>query len=154
MPLTYERTNSVDEIYEEIKGLLIELDLEKVWKEYNHPSGEYFFDINHSFINKYLFEDNKISIGIYEDIFSDNVSDKITIEYYSKDKVSLREFMNIFRKKGLKSINDIEISEMDECFFWNFHLDKKEFLNNTKECLRPIISNYLDVMNEYLQLID
>lgn len=151
---TDERADYVDEIYNKIRDLLSELDMMEGWKKYRGPSGEYFVDINHLFINKCLFENNEISIGIYEDVFSEDVSDKITVEYFSEDEMILEKFINFYKEKEKKPINNIEITEGYGCFYWRFDLNKKEFLDNVKECLRTFILNYLDIMKNYLELMD
>lgn len=154
IPFTQERGVYIDKIYIEMRDLLNELDLMEGWKMYRHPSGEYFRVINHLFINKCLFSDNEICIGIYEDIFSVNVSEKIKIEYYSTDKELLSQFLSAYKDKYPNLIKNGEFIEDAGEFSWSIDLNKKEFLDDVKKVLKPIILNYLDIMKNNLNLID
>ncbi|KEH96909.1 hypothetical protein FDC62_08205 [Clostridium botulinum] len=154
LPFTDERFSYVDEIYNKIRDLLFELDLNDGWKKYRAPSGEYYFSINHLFINKNLFENNQISIGIYENIFSKDRSKKITIEYFCNDKKLLSRFVKAYQSKYNNSLNISKITEDDGCFYCNIKLDKKEFLQDVAKTLKPIILDYKDIMKNSLKLID
>ena len=150
IPFNDDRDEYIKEIYSQIKELMKEENCVEAWKDYRSPSGEYFTILNHFFINKWFFSDNQVSIGIYEDIFSD--CNNINIEYYSLN----REVLNSFVAK-YKELNLVPVPEEDKIidddnyggqYFWRFAVSKKDFVNNTKEVLRPYIQNYNAVINE------
>lgn len=154
IPFAPERSTYVNAVYEEIRDLLNELDLMKEWEAYKNPPGEYLSEMNRLFINKSLFSNNEICIGIYEDVFSDNVLDEITIEYYSRNKEPLNKFVSIYKEREPSLVYCNEVVEEYRQFFWNIKLNKKEFLDDVKGTLRPIILSYLDIMKNSLKLID
>lgn len=65
IPITVDRTNFVDGIYRELKDFLDEEGLKEGWKNYKAPAGEYFYNINHLFINKELFKKLRMFKKIY-----------------------------------------------------------------------------------------
>lgn len=145
IPFSEERNEFVNEIYNKIYELLCEEDLTDVWKNYKNPPGEYFVVMNHLFINKCLFADYDVAIGVYENIFSD--SSKIIIEYYSTKSNLLSKFAEKYMELDLKPSNEDEIdSKTYNEAYWSFKVNKKDLLENTKKVLKPYISNYIKVM--------
>ncbi|WP_461207769.1 PDDEXK family nuclease [Clostridium sp. DL1XJH146] len=147
IPFSEERDEFVNGIYNRIYELLCEEDLTNGWKNYKDPAGEYFVVMNHLFINKCIFSNYDVSIGIYENIFSD--SSEIIIEYYSANSKILNEFSEKYMELDLKPSNDSKFdSETYNGAYWSFKTNKKDFLENTKQVLKPYISNYIKVMKE------
>ncbi|MDD2497869.1 MAG: hypothetical protein PHY90_07055 [Desulfitobacteriaceae bacterium] len=145
IPFDEDRCEKVDGIYKEIRELLEEEDLlEAGWTTYKRPKGEYFDNIAHVFVNKWLFNDSDIGIGVYEDIFND--FNKIVIEFCSKSEEALNDFKEKCSEANLKFTGDEQLDEDDESKWdvntWTFHLDKKAFVENVKEMLRPFIRIY------------
>lgn len=149
IPFNEDRKEVVEGIYEEIRDVLFELNLKDGWKNYKNPNGEYFYVLNMLFINKILFENREIVIGIYEDIFSDDVSENIILEYTSEDKELLIRFRELYIEKNFTPTNSAEIFEEYDNFYWSFELNKKAFLEDVKKNLKPIIKNYVDIIDNY-----
>lgn len=144
IPFDEDRCEEVDRIYKEIRELLNEEDLLEGWTSYKRPKGEYFDNIAHLFVNKWLFVDSEIGIGVYEDIFND--FNKIIIEFCSKREDDLNNFIEKCSAANLKFPED-ELTEEDvepkwDVNTWTFRLDKKAFVKDVKETLRPFIRNY------------
>jgi len=145
LPFNEERSSYVDGVYDSIQELLSEMDRLSGWKNYRKPPGEYFFNLNHLFINKWIFTDYEISIGIFEDVFKDTT--KIIFEYYSLDSNLLADFVSEYQKLNLKpdNINAIDNDTYDgSC--WSFSIDKDIFLKDVKKSAEPFILNYLRIM--------
>ena len=148
IPLSDSRNEWVDGIYEKIREVMEEENALHGWKNYNDNKSEYFVPLNHLFVNKCLFNKEDVMIGIYEDVFLG--SNNIKIEYYSNGDEILKNFVEKYKELNLKPINKSEIIE-DEHYTgccWNFSINKKEFLENTKEVVRPYIKNYIKVKEE------
>lgn len=152
IPFTAERTQWVDEVYERLQHLLVEEELAYGWKNYRSATGEYFANLNHLFINKCLFTDYDISIGVYENVFSE--TNNITIEYYSDNFSLLEDFIEEYKKLNLRPeiINNIDKETYDgSC--WGLSIDKGEFIDNTKQIVKPFILNYVRVMQNLKNLL-
>jgi len=101
--------------------------------------------MNQLFVNKWIFQNRKISIGICENVFDNSQFDKIIIEFFSQDKELLLQFIEKYSELELQPDNhskDIDNTYYDG-FFWSFNENKIEFFNNTKEKIRLYIKNYL-----------
>ena len=148
IPLSNARDEYVNNIYEKIREVMEEENVLYGWENYKPAKAEYLEVLNHLFINKTLFDKDEVTIGIYEDIFSD--SNNIKIEYYSDNEETLKSFVLKYEELDLKPINKNEIidNEYYDGFWWNFSIDKKEFLEYTKEIVRAYIKNYVKVKDE------
>lgn len=149
LPFDEDRSDFVEGVYSEIYTVLDELldktDLKDTWKNYTKPRGEYYEPLNNLFINKYLFPKNEVGIGIYEDVFSDSVSEKILIEFFSDDEDSLRKFKEFYIINEHKPVINSEITNDT---YWTLELDKQKFLEDVKTTLNPLIESYLKVISQ------
>lgn len=148
MPLVEGRSDLVIETYRQIHELMYELDCSDGYKVFRKPSGEYYIPMTQVFINKHLFSDNPISIGIYENIYSEIFDDKIIIEFYSKQKSVLLEFISRYSEKSLVQVES-ELIAIENEYYWSEEVDKKFFINNTQEILRPKLVKYLEIISSY-----
>jgi hypothetical protein len=121
IPFSDERNLRIKEIYNEIKAYLIAENLSYGWSDYKSPPGEYYDCTNQLFINKYLFRDNNISIGIYENIYQSSGFNDLVIEFYSNNSDSLQNFREEFKKCNIKNMNTNEIYEYGDGHCWSFH---------------------------------
>ncbi len=151
-PFNEERSDYVDSVYGDIQEFLSEKDYLNGWKNYKKPPGEYFFNLNHLFINKWIFTDKEISIGIFEDVFKDTT--KITIEYSSTTPSLLEKFVSEYQNLNMRPENNHEIDkETYDGNFWSFSVNKTDFLKDVKKSIEPYVLNYVKVMKN-LKLID
>lgn len=146
LPLDIERMSKVDEIYKTIHSILRELGIDTGWKSYRKPSGEYFYHINHSFINKYFCDDESISIGLYEDIFSADIDNKMILEFSTYDKEDAEKFRERFIADCNYSVSNVFVE--DGIYYIQMQLDKVDFLNNVEEIMKLLLVNYINVMRE------
>ncbi len=152
IPFTAERCEHIDEIYERIQKLMSEESLLDGWKNYKNPKGEYFSNISHLFINKCIFENNDISIGIFENVFAD--LNQITIEYYSDSFDPLNKFKEEYMALKLQPENEKEVDQDTyEGCCWSFYINKNDFINDVENTIKPFIHNYMTIMRK-LNLID
>lgn len=150
IPFDIDRNELVSRVYSDIRNILYEENVSEGWTGYRNPPGEYFMPLNQLFVNKWLFQNNKISMGIYEDVFDDSKLDKVVIEYFSDDKDLLIKFIDKYRELNMlpqNDTNDIKNDKYDG-YFWSFNINKKEFFEekNTKEIVKPFIKNYEYIM--------
>jgi hypothetical protein len=146
LPLDGDRMSEVEDIYKTLHSILKELGIEDGWKSYRKPPGEYYYNINHSFINKCMCEGETISIGLYEDIFSVDNDNKLMLEfftYYSEDAKN-------FRDEFIKDLDypDTIFFEEDGIYYIQIQLDKGEFLENIEYVMKPLFIKYISIMRE------
>lgn len=154
IPFSINRDDLVDRVYKQIYELLLEENLIHGWTKYKNPPGEYFITLNHLFINKQIFKDYEISIGIVEDIFNDSNNNKIIIEYYSQNLDTFNRFIDEYKNQKFTLNNDNIVNKEDyNGYCWSFYVDKNEFLKDTKKIIKPFIINYINVM-KILNLMD
>ncbi len=147
IPFTTERCEYVDKIYDRIQKLMSEEGLLAGWENYDVPKGEYFTNVSHMFINKWLFRKNDISIGILENVFVD--LKQIVIEYYSNSLNSLYKFKEEYQT--LKLQPEIKKNIVQDNYYgccWSFIINKKDFMNDIENTVRPFIHNYVTVMDK------
>ncbi|AJQ27548.1 hypothetical protein [Pelosinus fermentans] len=147
IPFNDERNLRIKEIYNEIKAYLIAENLSYGWSDYKSPPGEYYDCTNQLFINKYLFRDNSISIGIYENIYQSSNSNDLVIEFYSNNLDSLKYFREEFIKCDMENMNTNEIFDYGYSHCWSLHLDKADFIRNIRKSINPYVKNYIRIMN-------
>lgn len=156
IPFNVDRDDLVKRIYNDIRDVLSKENLLDGWVGYKKPSGEYFPTLNNLFVNKWLFSNNSISMGICEYIFDEEHSNFVAIEYFSTNEKLLVKFIEKYRELNLipQNNDDNTKSERYDEFYWTFLVDKREFFNNTKETIKPFIKNYDNIMRNYLKLLE
>jgi hypothetical protein len=148
IPFDTDRHELVERVYVDIHNVLTEENITEGWVGYRNPPGEYFAPMNQLFVNKCLFPNKKISIGICENIFDNSQFDKVTVEYYSEDKDLMIKFIEKYMDLGMKPSNDSKEPEcLYDAFLWSFEIDKVSLFERTKELIRPFVKNYLQVCN-------
>lgn len=148
IPIDNSRNEKVSRVYNDIRSVLNEENNPDGWTSYRNPTGEYLMSLNQIFVNKWIFPNNKVSIGIYEDIFNDSNLDKIAVEYFSDDKEVLMQFINKYRELIMFPENNSDDINNDnyDGYFWSFYVDKKVFFDKTKEIIKPFIRNYNNII--------
>jgi hypothetical protein len=148
LPLKGDRNHDLEiRVYDIIKNVLREFDVGYAWQEPNWNNGFFIFNFVNTFINRWLFNSKPISIGIYEDIFSDK--NDVCICYYSEYEI---EF-NTFREKILKLLseeikNNIKEEFYPETneFYLTMRYNNKIFLEQTEIIFRNVLVPYLKVI--------
>lgn len=139
IPWGEDRWRGVEErVYLPIKSILRELKLDYGWCEYRNPSGEYKLNYNRLFINKWLFKDEAISIGIYEDFTTDN---DIHIEFYSDEKSNLELFIEFYEKNCIRK-GVLTAFPEEPGFYYTLKYTRQDFFKNKDNILRNVMIKY------------
>jgi hypothetical protein len=158
LPFDPNRCEAIDKIYKKLYSILVNQQLQQYWTDFRFPNGEYWYNLSHSFINKWIFRyDNKganseISLGIYEPVFENTSLNRVRIEYFSSSEESLVAFS--------KGIGDLPIElfgkpEMDKGrdpknpeFFYRFEVPLELFWSKAGDWSR-LDEVFLKVINAY-----
>lgn len=144
LPISENRHELIDKISDHIRTILNKYGYGNEIKKFKYSPGIYYWALANFFVNLWLFKDNHISIGMYEDIFNNDYSN-ITIEYISKNK----EFIEKFKERLYQcDFNGpiVEISENnDEAeYYLQFRENKEDFITKN-EIAEMYIVNYIDI---------
>ncbi len=148
LPFDGERETKVIKIYERIKEILARLNCSEYWTNYKRPAGEYWDNINHSFINKWLCQGKPISIGIYELIFDKNHYNQIGIQFFSYDVNNRDKFAEAGKDVFETLLGESEKEEFVAVseYYWKFYLPLDKFINELEDLLKKVISKYIETM--------
>jgi hypothetical protein len=146
LPISKDRDVIIRKIESELINLLYELGMPDAIKKYRIPKGAYWDALPNLFLNKWLFSENPISIGVYEDIFNDKYFDSVVIEIYSNDEMRLKEFIKRVRNE-MPDFKGEAGSEKGE-HFYSVYFDKMSFLDDPRKIIKPIISTYQKLLGD------
>jgi len=138
LPLSLERGNELEKmIYSPIKTILSEYNKLYAWKDPRGSTGFYYNQYNYMLINRWLFSDEIVSIGLYEDIFANG---SVCVSYFSYNKEVLNRFSKFYS----------ENSENKASFEWNDTWNEGTLKilfesNNFFENIIPIFKRELEV---------
>ena len=144
------RNVHIEKLDQQITELLSELNMEGGLKKHRYSGSLYFTCFGNFFINRWLFSEQDVSIGIYEDIFSSRF-DEVAFDYYSDDSMKLDEFSEGLRanwrgEAGVPPVKVYENNDGDTEFAVQILIGKREFLNDPKTTLRPLVEAYAAAM--------
>jgi hypothetical protein len=143
--LSLERGDLVENFYFRLKELLDKNNLtdEVNWKNYKMSPGEYWYSYQHMFINKWLFDFNDISIGIYENIINSE-KNRFVFGLYSTNEEKLNQFINSWNNNfPQKSIESNIITLKDEKY-------AEYYLESSDENIA--LEEYLELILNYMRL--
>lgn len=96
MPFSLGRQDELEaKVYRPIKRILEEANLSYAWRDPQKSYAYFFPQMANLFVNRWLFSDNKISMGLYEDIFHTH---DVVIAYYSNDKEVLEKYAQCYQR--------------------------------------------------------
>ncbi len=151
LPLTKDRDQFVIRIEKEIEELLNEMGFQDSYSRFRHSPDTYDWGLERLFINKWIFPERIISVGIFEDMKSHIFKD-ITFEFYSNNKEALAKFREKYIQldKG-NSLKHPEITKEDNKteFYLTYFIDKNEFVENTKKVLKPLFEKYSKIIRAF-----
>lgn len=143
-PISETRHIEINKIYERIKSTLLKIGEENTWSDYRAPNGEYWYFINHLFINKWLFKGSPVSIGIFELIAEKDFLGKSCIEFLSNNPKTLDEFIfgaSESLEKILGKSERLDRAEHYE-FAFRFKINTTELLSRLEEILESVFNIY------------
>jgi hypothetical protein len=144
LPLHLDRCEEIENIiYSKIKLVLSKYHLNDGWTTPRQSNGYFFQQYNNMFINRHLFSNIDVSIGISEDFLDSN---EIIISYYSSKKSTFNNFLELYKKNN-KNVN----SEWDdEC--GEGSVDKnyalEDFIKNTERIFESVLKEYIGIMKK------
>ena len=100
--LDEERHSIVQNIEDQILDLLTKLKAEAGFSKYQRSRDVYYWDLDHCFLNKWLFPGEVVSMGVYEDLMNGDFGN-VTVEYCSGNKDALMKFQEQITGTGLKA---------------------------------------------------
>lgn len=145
LPLSLERGDDLEKmVYGPIKTILSEYDKLSAWKDPRQSTGYYLNQYNNMLINRWIFSDEIVSIGIYEDIFSNG---NVCISYFSYNKEELENFSKFY---SANSKNEAKF-EWNEA--WNesvlkVYFESNDFFKN----IIPIFKTELEVYLKFSEI--
>jgi hypothetical protein len=149
-PISKDRHIEINKIYERIKSVLFKIGEENTWSEYRAPNGEYWYFINHLFINKWLFKGFPVSIGIFEMIDEKDFLGESCIEFLANNPKTLNDFI-LGTSENLEKIlgksDRLDRSEDNE-FAIRFKINTAKLLSNLEEILESVFKIYRKRIDE------
>ena len=152
LPATEDRWEYVEKLDQEIRELLSEMNMEGGFKKYRRSGSVFSYNLDHFFINQWLFSDYDVSIGICEEILTDSF-DEVAFSYYSDDKERIEVFREVLQK-GRRNKNDvpqISVYGNDDDgieYMIQFPVEIRGLLKDSKTVLKPMIQEYASTMNK------
>lgn len=144
-PLSWDRPSAIqNRIYFPIRRVLTENNLDWAWQEPRQSNGYYHNQFLHMFVNRWLFQQNVVSIGLIEEILLDV---KVTLVFYSTNKGALQKFQELYRKQD-PQLPDLEWD--DKCSEGTIKMKwtQAAFFNNAESIFSEKLTKYLSVINE------
>jgi hypothetical protein len=143
MPLSLGRRDELEtKVYRPIKRILEEQNLSYAWREPQESRAYFFPQMANLFLNRWLFADDKISMGLYEDVF--NTHDVI-IAYYSNDKDLLEQFEQLYNKCYNCSLK-MEWDDRYKEGFFERKFTRNEFFDGVEVSFKEELNRYLHTM--------
>ncbi len=100
-PLGEDRYETVEKVDGDILSLLTSLKADQGFIKHRGSRDVYYYPMGHCFINKWLFPENRVSVGIYEDLVHGDY-ERISVEFYSKSSEALIPVQKELEPKGKK----------------------------------------------------
>jgi len=93
------------------------------------------------FLNRWLFSDEKVSLGIYEDIFETN---KVVIAFYSTEKDLLVKFREAYTRKYKSRLTFKWYDEWNEGYLKR-HFSRVEFFDHVEARFTEELNRFRNV---------
>jgi hypothetical protein len=143
LPLTMQRGERInDMIYRPIEDVLRKYQLEDTLQEPRESSAYFYPEYSRLFINRWLFKDNIISIGLYEEIFSEN---KVCLCFYTKDGAAFRKFCELYQSQSALSTTAEWIDAWSEGYLKVF-FDTNQFVQSAGVLFETELIRYLEIV--------
>ena len=147
LPISETRHETVKEIEDELSNILTELEMTNAISKSKPIKGSYWPAIDSLFLNQWLFGNNEISIGIYENIFNEKYFDSFIFEFFSADKQKMEDF--IYKMDKILPEVDFTYTETDSGeYLYSMSLKKVSVIGNLKEGIRPLFDAYIQILGE------
>jgi hypothetical protein len=142
LPFNSDRNKEVDKIYRKLLSVLESQKLQQNWIEFRSPNGEYWYNLTHSFINKWIFRYNEISIGIYEPVFENYTLNSVRIEYFSTSKPSFDKFIKSVSKLPTDIFGEPTITSQGNEHYYKYDVSLKLFIDKMDEIFLKVLEEY------------
>src|SRR5208283_1400776 len=129
-------------VYRPIKRILEEQNLSYAWREPQESRAYFFPQMANLFLNRWLFADDKISMGLYEDVFH---TYDVIIAYYSNDKYLLERFEQLYNQSYHCSLKMSWDERYKEGYFER-KIPRNEFFDGVETNFKEELSRYLHII--------
>ena len=137
-PLSLDRYEQLDsDIYRPIKDILRAQGLLEEWKEPPQSNAYFYPQYSNMFINRWIFRDREVSIGLIEDILGDM---RINIIYYSNNKDLFSTFSDAYRS-AFGFSGKAEWTEYNEGFLY-VTFDRSTFFSDPAGIFKTELDRY------------
>jgi hypothetical protein len=143
LPLTMQRGERInDMIYRPIEDVLRKYQLEDALQEPRESSAYFYPEYSRLFINRWLFKDNIISIGLYEEIFSEN---KVCLCFYTRDGEAFQKFYELYPSQSAFSTTAEWIDAWNEGYL-KLYFDTNQFVQSAGVLFETELIRYLEIV--------
>lgn len=147
LPISFNRGDEIDKsVYSKIKDILNKYGYNNEWIEPRSSTGYFHPKFNSMFINRWIFLNEPISIGIYEDIVD---TKKVIISFYITDKEIYEKALTQYNQMLNTALN----SNFDEVYnegYLDASFDLKYFINNIDEIFERYFKIFLELRKIHL----
>lgn len=144
LPLSLDRGNLIEErVYVPIKTVLEKKQQIQGWCEPGNRSGYFYPQYCNMFVNRWLFPEEIISIGVYEDICTD---EKIRISFYSNSRVALESFRDQYMNKYPEDSVSFDWEERFSEGKVERKFEKNIFLDNVSNVFEKELDRYNEIV--------
>jgi hypothetical protein len=126
----------------DILALLMSLKAEDGYIKHRISRDVYYSPMGHCFLNKWLFPDRAVSIGVYEDVMHHKY-DSISVDFYSTHEEALTPAEKELSKIGRKAQRSSDQKRREH--YLTYELPKTSFIKDVKGSLLPFVRAYLKV---------
>lgn len=141
LPISFNRGEEIEiSIYSKIREILTKYGFDNEWVEPRKSSGFFHPKFNSMFINRWIFFNEPISIGIYEDIV---YTKKVVISFFITKKEIYEKALLKFNKL-LKENKTLDWDEVNNEGYLDTYFELKDFIND----IEMIFDKYLLVFLE------
>lgn len=140
LPLSPGREAELEvKVYRPIRQILEDLNLSYAWREPQVSRAYFFPQMANLFLNRWLFADEKISMGLYEDIFQTH---DIIIAYYSNDKLLLERYEKVYNQNYNCSLKTGWDERYKEGLFKR-RIPRNEFFDGVEAKFKEELNRYI-----------
>lgn len=147
LPISFNRGNEIEKlVYQKIKDILLSHGFDNELVTPRNTNGYFYTEFNTMFINRWLFSNEEISIGIYEDIID---TKKVVISFYITNKeiyIESLEICNQILNTNLKN----EWNDVNNEGYINSYFQLKQFIEKIDDIFTMYLNVFIQLRKNHL----